>query len=162
LADRQGPVLIGEFLEAGLDEFLARHFTHGVEYVPISHATASNLNLDHALARGEKVKVEHGPASVLYRNGRSGHRFLALWTVWFEGSSASGRPRFEDLERRHRPVKALELKISQRTTLHHRFKLGKDPLADQDLPVRCFLAQSRRQVWNAADHRIVRAALEPD
>jgi hypothetical protein len=67
LADRQRPVLIGEFLEAGLDEHLARHPPHRLEHMPVAHPAAGNLNVDHAVAGGRKVEHRGRLHSLLER-----------------------------------------------------------------------------------------------
>src|SRR5215203_2911047 len=56
--DRQRPVLIREFLEAGLDEGLARHAPHGVENVAVADPAPGDLDFDHAVASAGEVKHE--------------------------------------------------------------------------------------------------------
>ena len=56
LADRQRPVLVGELLEAGLDEGLARHAAHGVQDVAVAHAAPGDLDVHHPGAGAGEVE----------------------------------------------------------------------------------------------------------
>jgi len=56
-ADPQGCILVGEFLEAGVDEDLARDAAHGRKHMAVADAPARDLDIHHPVAGADRSSI---------------------------------------------------------------------------------------------------------
>src|SRR4051812_18388397 len=104
LTDRQRPVLVGKLLEAGLNEGLARHASHGIQDGAVAHAASGDLNFHHVgTGAGE---IEHGRPLLIGRRNR------LTWTQMLTCRPEDGVPQGAPRPSRALPMRPWSLSMS--------------------------------------------------